>query len=239
MKSHGGPLVTLLALAMAFGCSGTARIDAVVDAGSSRGSSSGPGSTIATTGCTPAASPQGGSSASSGGPAGGPVANICSGEIGCGTGQVCSAGRACCFKSGGAQSDLSNCPCPGTATAVVGTVCAKSCPGTPQVCFADPGERNTDCLNGLHCTGSDSVQGVSLSTCSASAGSSSSSGGGGPVGSCQDPADPCTGALFACSSALSCAPGEVCCELFGAVCNSNCSDNGPTVGGGSADAAGD
>ncbi len=162
----------------------------------------------------------------SSGPASSPPART--GEVGCGAGQVCSAGRVCCLKSGGAVSDPSTCPCPGMATAVVGTACEKSCPGTPQVCSADIAGKNNDCLNGLQCNSSDSVQGLSLSTCSAP-GSSSSSSGGGAVGACQDPAEPCPGVHFACSSALSCAPGEVCCEIVGSVCNENCSDNGPTI----------
>jgi hypothetical protein len=221
-------LLTLVAFVPAFACGGSTRQDVGGHADSGSGSSSGSDSGIAATGCTPAPASEG-SSGSSGGFIGGPSAfpDICAGEVACGSGNVCSAGRACCMKNGGAVGDASTCPCPGRATAVVGTACAKSCPGAAQVCFADPGERNTDCLNGLRCTGSDSVEGVSLSTCAGSGGTSSSSGGGAPLGSCQDPAEPCPGALFACSSALSCAPGEVCCEVLGTVCNEGCSDNGP------------
>ena len=222
------PLVALLAITTAFACGGAVHTDVDGDAGAGPGPSTAPSSTTARAGCTPATT-NGGGSGSSGGQATGTPASpdLCAGEIGCGPGQVCGAGRACCMKNGGAVIDPSPCPCPGRATAVVGTACAKSCAGTTQVCFPDPGGRNTDCLNGLECASSDSVQGIRLTTCSNPEGSSSSSGGGGPTGSCQAPTEPCPGALFACSSALSCAPGEVCCEILGAVCSGNCSDNGP------------
>ena len=118
--------------------------------------------------------------------------------------QRCSpSGRAGCMENGGAVGDASTCPCPGRATAVVGTVCAKSCSGAALVCFAGPGEMNPDCSNGLRCIGSDLRRGFARRAPGPAAPRHRRAAVA-PVRG-QDPAGAACSA-FACSSAPSCAP---------------------------------
>ena len=229
----GGSLLALFALAVGFACGGSARQADGVDA--SAGAE---------------ASPEASSRApdammGSGGAIARPLAVP---SFDCGPGRACAAGQACCFAGGGAVLDPSQCPCPGLLrSAVIGTRCAKSCPGTPRVCtFNQVGIY--ECPMGQGCDGLDSVQGVTLSVCSATGGSSASSSSGvGPTGSCEPPTQPCTGAVLGCAGTSTCAPGEVCCEILGDVCSDGCSDNGSFIGtssgpagdSGSQDASGD
>jgi hypothetical protein len=180
------------------------------------------GSSVAR-GCTsaPGGSSSSGSGANnaSGAPTGRDV-DLCKGDVPCGVGLFCETPQQCCIPdvAVGHGVDPANCLC-GVVRVVVGTHCAASCFTTPQQCFQDPGGKNTDCPAGQACLNVTTTQvgdvPVVLATCgpSGTAGSgSSSSGASAGAGSCVNPGGACGGALVECSSALSCAPGDVCCE---------------------------
>jgi|CZKU01.1.fsa_nt_gi hypothetical protein len=202
------------------------------DSGSDAGSSTAPGSSASngTRGCTP--SPNGSGSSSSGGGGGsnpnspGRDIDLCKGDVLCGVGLFCETPQQCCVPGVSAGNvDPATCPC-GVVEAVIGTHCAASCSTTPQQCFQDPGGRNTDCPAGQACVNVSTTDvgnvPVVLATCgpagSAESGGSSSSGGNDGTGSCVDPGEACPGSLVECSSALSCATGQICCETMATVC---------------------
>ena len=200
------------------------------DSGSGDGSATTPGSSSsATRGCT--ASTNGSSSSSGGGPGSqtnppGRDIDLCKGDVLCGVGLFCETPQQCCVPGVPAGNvDPATCPC-GVVEALIGTHCATSCSTTPQQCFQDPGGRNTDCPAGQACVNVSTADvgnvPIVLATCgpadSVGSGGSSSSSGTEGAGSCVEAGEACAGSLIECSSALSCATDQVCCETVATVC---------------------
>jgi hypothetical protein len=148
----------------------------------------------------------------------------CRGEILCGVGPFCMTPQRCCIRGAPtADVDPASCPC-GVTQEVVGTHCAPSCTTTPQQCYEDPGGRNSDCPSGQACMGGTLVAvnnvAIVLTTCSPAGVPLASGGGVGSdgTGACVDPGDSCAGSVVECSSALSCALGNLCCQTQVTVC---------------------